>query len=59
MAEFGSQGLHSIVRATFKEYTVVDTDRVILVLFIGNHDDAAAYLRGKKSPPPVDNHVLQ
>jgi mRNA-degrading endonuclease RelE of RelBE toxin-antitoxin system len=30
------------------EYTVVDTDRVILVLFIGNHDDAAAYLRGKK-----------
>ena len=30
------------------EYTVVDTDRVVLVLFIGNHDDAAAYLRGKK-----------
>jgi mRNA-degrading endonuclease RelE of RelBE toxin-antitoxin system len=29
-------------------YTVVDTDRVVLVLFIGNHDDAAAYLRGKK-----------
>jgi len=30
------------------EYTVLDTDRVVLVLFIGNHDDAAAYLRGKK-----------
>jgi hypothetical protein len=30
------------------EYTVVDADRVVLVLFIGNHDDAAAYLRGKK-----------
>jgi mRNA-degrading endonuclease RelE of RelBE toxin-antitoxin system len=30
------------------EYTVVDQDRVVLVLFIGNHDDAAAYLRGKK-----------
>jgi mRNA-degrading endonuclease RelE of RelBE toxin-antitoxin system len=30
------------------EYTVVNTDRVVLVLFIGNHDDAAAYLRGKK-----------
>jgi mRNA-degrading endonuclease RelE of RelBE toxin-antitoxin system len=30
------------------EYTVVDTERVVLVLFIGNHDDAAAYLRGKK-----------
>jgi len=30
------------------EYTVVDTDRVVLVLFIGNHDDAAVYLRGKK-----------
>ncbi len=30
------------------EYTVVDIDRVVLVLFIGNHDDAAAYLRGKK-----------
>jgi mRNA-degrading endonuclease RelE of RelBE toxin-antitoxin system len=30
------------------EYTVVDTDHVVLVLFIGNHDDAAAYLRGKK-----------
>lgn len=30
------------------EYTVVDAERVVLVLFIGNHDDAAAYLRGKK-----------
>jgi hypothetical protein len=30
------------------EYTVVDSDRMVLVLFIGNHDDAAAYLRGKK-----------
>jgi mRNA-degrading endonuclease RelE of RelBE toxin-antitoxin system len=30
------------------EYTVVDTDHSVLVLFIGNHDDAAAYLRGKK-----------
>ncbi len=30
------------------EYTVLDTDRVVLVLFIGNHDDAAAYLRAKK-----------
>jgi hypothetical protein len=30
------------------EYTVVDADHVVLVLFIGNHDDAAAYLRGKK-----------
>jgi mRNA-degrading endonuclease RelE of RelBE toxin-antitoxin system len=30
------------------EYTVLDSDRVVLVLFIGNHDDAAAYLRGKK-----------
>ena len=30
------------------EYTVVDVDHVVLVLFIGNHDDAAAYLRGKK-----------
>jgi mRNA-degrading endonuclease RelE of RelBE toxin-antitoxin system len=30
------------------EYTVLDADRVVLVLFIGNHDDAAAYLRGKK-----------
>jgi mRNA-degrading endonuclease RelE of RelBE toxin-antitoxin system len=30
------------------EYTVVDTARVVFVLFIGNHDDAAAYLRGKK-----------
>jgi mRNA-degrading endonuclease RelE of RelBE toxin-antitoxin system len=30
------------------EYTVVDEERVVLVLFIGNHDDAAAYLRGKK-----------
>ena len=30
------------------EYTVVDADRVVLALFIGNHDDAAAYLRGKK-----------
>jgi len=30
------------------EYTVVDADRVVLVLFIGNHDDAAAYLRGKR-----------
>jgi mRNA-degrading endonuclease RelE of RelBE toxin-antitoxin system len=30
------------------EYTVLDTDHVVLVLFIGNHDDAAAYLRGKK-----------
>jgi mRNA-degrading endonuclease RelE of RelBE toxin-antitoxin system len=30
------------------EYTVEDTDHVVLVLFIGNHDDAAAYLRGKK-----------
>jgi hypothetical protein len=28
--------------------TVLDTDHVVLVLFIGNHDDAAAYLRGKK-----------
>ena len=30
------------------EYTVEDKERVVLVLFIGNHDDAAAYLRGKK-----------
>ena len=30
------------------EYTVLDADHVVLVLFIGNHDDAAAYLRGKK-----------
>ena len=30
------------------EYTVVDTDRMVLVLFIGNHDDATAYLHGKK-----------
>lgn len=30
------------------EYTVVDADHVVLILFIGNHDDAAAYLRGKK-----------
>lgn len=30
------------------EYTVLDEDRVIFVLFIGNHDDAAIYLRGKK-----------
>ena len=30
------------------EYTVVDRARVVLVLFSGNHDDAAAYLRGKK-----------
>jgi mRNA-degrading endonuclease RelE of RelBE toxin-antitoxin system len=30
------------------ESTVLDADRVVLVLFIGNHDDAAAYLRGKK-----------
>jgi hypothetical protein len=30
------------------EYTVEDTDHAVLVLFIGNHDDAAAYLRGKK-----------
>jgi hypothetical protein len=29
------------------EYTVVDTDRVVLALFIGNHDDAAAYARKK------------
>jgi len=29
-------------------YTVEDKERVVLVLFIGNHDDAAAYLRGKK-----------
>ena len=30
------------------EYTVLDKERVVFVLFIGNHDDAAAYLRGKK-----------
>jgi mRNA-degrading endonuclease RelE of RelBE toxin-antitoxin system len=30
------------------EYTVVDTEAVVFVLFIGNHDDTAAYLRGKK-----------
>jgi mRNA-degrading endonuclease RelE of RelBE toxin-antitoxin system len=30
------------------EYTVLDKQRFVLVLFIGNHDDAAAYLRGKK-----------
>ena len=30
------------------EYTVLDEDHVVLVHFIGNHDDAAAYLRGKK-----------
>jgi hypothetical protein len=27
---------------------VVDKERAVLVLFIGNHNDAAAYLRGKK-----------
>ncbi len=30
------------------EYTVLDKEAVVFVLFIGNHDDAAAYLRGKK-----------
>ena len=30
------------------EYTVVDDLETIFLLFIGNHDDAAAYLRGKK-----------
>ena len=30
------------------EYTILDADHVVLVLFIGNHDDAPAYLRGKK-----------
>jgi mRNA-degrading endonuclease RelE of RelBE toxin-antitoxin system len=29
------------------EYTVLDKERVVFVLFIGNHD-AAAYLRSKK-----------
>jgi hypothetical protein len=30
------------------EHTVVDKERVVFILFIGNHDDAAAYLCGKK-----------
>ncbi len=31
------------------EYTVFDIpERVILILFAGSHDDAAAFLRGKK-----------
>ncbi len=30
------------------EYTVLDEERLIFTLFIGNHDDAAVYLRGKK-----------
>ena len=32
----------------FFSYTVLDSTLVVLVLFIGNHDDAAAYLCGKK-----------
>ena len=30
------------------EYTVLDKEHYVLVLFIGNHNDAAAYLRSKK-----------
>jgi mRNA-degrading endonuclease RelE of RelBE toxin-antitoxin system len=30
------------------EYTVLDKERFVLVRFIGNHDDAAAFLRAKK-----------
>jgi mRNA-degrading endonuclease RelE of RelBE toxin-antitoxin system len=30
------------------EYTVLDKDHFVLVRFIGNHDDAAAFLRAKK-----------
>lgn len=29
-------------------YTLVDEMKVVLILFIGNHDDAAVYLRGKQ-----------
>jgi|SRR5271166_1151956 len=30
------------------EYTVLDEERIVLVRFIGNHDDAAVFLRTKK-----------
>ena len=30
------------------EYTVLDKEHVVLVRFIGNHDDAAVFLRAKK-----------
>jgi mRNA-degrading endonuclease RelE of RelBE toxin-antitoxin system len=30
------------------EYTVVDEIETVFILFTGSHDDAAAYLRGKK-----------
>ena len=30
------------------EYTVLDKDHLVLVRFIGNHDDAAIFLRTKK-----------
>ena len=30
------------------EYTVLDKEHYVLVLFIGNHNDAAAYLQTKK-----------
>jgi mRNA-degrading endonuclease RelE of RelBE toxin-antitoxin system len=61
IAPKGSEGTHWTMKKVYRdiwqldlprgyrlEFTVVDTDRVVLVLFIGNHDDAAAYLRGKK-----------
>jgi hypothetical protein len=30
------------------EYTVLDKEHYVLVRFIGNHDDAAVFLRAKK-----------
>ncbi len=30
------------------EYTVLDTEEIVLIRFIGTHDDAAVFLRGKK-----------
>jgi mRNA-degrading endonuclease RelE of RelBE toxin-antitoxin system len=57
----GSAATHWTIKKVYKEiwqldlpsgyrleYTVLDKERVVFVLFIGNHDDAAAYLRGKK-----------
>ena len=57
----GSNATHWTIKKVYKdiwqldlprgyrlEYTVLDKEHVVLVLFIGNHDDAASYLRGKK-----------
>ena len=55
----GSEGTHWTIKKVDKdiwqldlprgyrlEYTVID--QTVIVLFAGNHDDAAAFLRGKK-----------